>query len=199
MWFIVGLGNPGRTYSKTRHNLGFMVLDALSHRFSIPINRESKNYIYGKGNIHGKDVILVKPLTFMNRSGLAVNPLLKRFGVPASQDLFGCNMIVVHDDLDLNTGILRIKKNGSSGGHKGVESIIENTGTKDFVRLRLGIGRPHGNMSCHPGMPAEDYVLGNFSTEEMILIKKCIEKAVEAIGVIIDKGISYAQSRFHRK
>lgn len=199
MWFIVGLGNPGRTYSKTRHNLGFMVLDALSHRFSIPINRESKNYIYGKGNIHGKDVILIKPLTFMNLSGLAVRPILKRFGVPASQDLLGCNMIVVHDDLDLNTGILRVKKNGSSGGHKGVESIIENTGTKDFVRLRLGIGRPQVGTTRFRGIPAEDYVLSNFSSQERVLIKKCIERAVEAIGVIIDKGISYAQSRFHRE
>lgn len=196
MWFIVGLGNPGRTYSKTRHNLGFMVLDALSYKFSIPINKKSKNYTYGRGNIHGKDVILVKPLTFMNLSGLAVKSLLKKFinnGVPKkSQDFWGLKMIVVHDDIDLNTGILRIKKNGSSGGHKGVESIIENTGTKDFVRLRLGIGRSLQ-------IPAEDYVLSNFNSQEEPLIKKCIERAAEAITVIIDKGISYAQNMFHRE
>jgi len=191
MWFIVGLGNPGRTYSKTRHNLGFMVLDAVSSKFSILIDKRSKSYIYGRGTILGKDVILAKPLTFMNLSGIAVRSLLEEVS-KKSQDLLGHNMIVVHDDLDLNTGMLKIRRDGSSGGHKGIESITENIGTKDFVRLRLGIGRPQG-------IPAEDYVLGKFSRHEEPLVKKCIERAAEAIGVIIDKGISYAQNRFHKE
>lgn len=188
MWLIVGLGNPGKTYSKTRHNLGFMVLDALSYKFSIPIDNESKNYIYGKGTIQGKDVILAKPLTFMNRSGLAVKSLLGKF-------ITIKDIIVIHDDLDLNTGILKIKRNGSSGGHKGIESIIENIGTKDFIRVRLGIGRPEVSGSLRP----EDYVLSNFTRREQPLIKKNIEKAVDAIGMIIDKGFSYAQNKFHRE
>ncbi|MBI5051114.1 MAG: aminoacyl-tRNA hydrolase [Nitrospirae bacterium] len=185
MLLIVGLGNPGNAYSKTRHNLGFMVIDALSHKFSIPIYHKSKHYLYGRGTIEGKEVILAKPLTFMNRSGLAVKDLLRKF-----KDIKG--LIVIHDDLDLNTGTIKIKKGGSSGGHKGAESIIEHTGINDFIRLRLGIGRSEF-------LQPEEYVLRNFSRQEQPLIKKNIEKAVDAIIAIIDKGIAHAQNKFHGK
>ena len=183
MLLIVGLGNLGKDYLKTRHNLGFMVIDALSHKFSIPIDHKSKNYLYGRGAIEGKEVILAKPLTFMNRSGLAVRSLFEKFKNIEE-------MIVAHDDIDLNAGTLKIKRKGSSGGHKGVESIIEHTGINDFIRLRLGIGRSEF-------LQPEEYVLRNFSRQEQPLIKKNIEKAVDAIIAMIDKGIDYAQNKFH--
>ncbi|MBI4710523.1 MAG: aminoacyl-tRNA hydrolase, partial [Nitrospirae bacterium] len=145
MWLIVGLGNPGRAYSKTRHNLGYMVIDAMAVKFSIPLDRETKNCVYGKGTIAGQDVILVKPITFMNKSGAAVAYLLKKF-------MRIENIVVLHDDLDINTGRLKIRENGSSAGHRGIESIIESTGTENFIRLKIGIGRPE---SISP----EEYVL----------------------------------------
>ncbi|MBI4653968.1 MAG: aminoacyl-tRNA hydrolase [Nitrospirae bacterium] len=185
MWLIIGLGNPGMSYSKARHNLGFMVLDAISFRFSIPIDKKAKNYIYGKGSIEGKDVILAKPITFMNRSGLAVKDAIRKYS-----DID--NVMVIHDDLDLDIGVLRIKKGGSSGGHKGVDSVIEIIGSGDFIRLKLGIGRSKS-------LPAEEYVLKNFSKAEEPLIKNCIENAGDAVAVIIDKGTPYAQNKFHRK
>ena len=185
MWLIVGLGNPGRAYSKTRHNLGFMVIDAIAGKFSIPLDRESKNCVYGKGTIAGKDIILVKPLTFMNKSGVAVASLLKKF-------MRIEHIVVIHDDLDIDTGRLKIRGNGSSAGHRGIESIIESTGTKDFIRLKLGIGRAE---SINP----EAYVLKNFSRQESPLVKKTIDRAVDAVEAIIDKGISYAQNKFHKE
>ncbi len=183
MWLIVGLGNPGRAYSKTRHNLGFMVIDALSLKFSIPLENELKNFIYGRGYIKDKDVILTKPLTFMNRSGFAVKAIL---GKHMNID----NILVIHDDIDLNTGVLKVKKNGSAGGHKGIESVIDILGTKDFLRIKLGIGRPER-------VSAEGYVLSPFSEDEKPLIGEVIEKAVNTIAVILDKGVSYAQNKFH--
>ena len=184
MWLIVGLGNPGRIYAKTRHNLGFMVLDAISFRFSIPIDKKAKNYIYGKGSIEGKDVILAKPITFMNRSGLAVKDAIRKYS-----DID--NVMVIHDDIDLDIGVLRIKKGGSSGGHKGVDSVIEIIGSGDFIRLKLGIGRSDK-------ISAEEYVLSPFTKREQPIMKKTIEKAVDTIEIILDKGVAYAQNRFHR-
>lgn len=184
MWLIVGLGNPGRAYSKTRHNLGFMVIDAIAGRFSITLDRESKNCIYGKGTIAGKDIILAKPITFMNKSGTAVAYLLKKF-------MRIENIIVIHDDLDISTGLLKIRENGSSGGHRGIESIIESI-ADNFIRLKIGIGRPE---SISP----EEYVLKNFSRQEYPLVKNAIDRAVDAAEAIIDKGISPAQNRFHKK
>ncbi|MBI4686555.1 MAG: aminoacyl-tRNA hydrolase [Nitrospirae bacterium] len=183
MWLIVGLGNPGRSYQKTRHNLGFMVVEAISSKFSTPIEKETKNYIYGKGTVNDKAVVLAKPLTFMNLSGIAVSAMLNKF-------MNVENIIVIHDDLDLETGVLKIKRGGSSGGHRGIESIIKETGSKDFIRIKLGIGRPQSKS-------VEDYVLSPFSKEEQPLAKECIEKAVEAVSMVIDKGLSYAQNKLH--
>jgi len=185
MWLIVGLGNPGKSYSKTRHNIGFMVIDALSSEYSIPFKNKSKNFICGIGCINEKDVILLKPLTFMNRSGVAVKEAIRKY---TNID----NMIVVHDDIDLSAGVLRIKKNGSAGGHRGIESVIEAIGTKDFLRLRLGISRPDK-------ISPEEYVLSPFDKHERPIIEKTIEKAVDAIVTILDKGVAYAQNKFHRK
>ena len=184
MWLIVGLGNPGKIYAKTRHNLGFMVIDELSSKFSIPLKDKSKNFLSGAVCISGKDVILIKPVTFMNRSGVAVRDAVKKY-----KDID--NIIVVQDDLDLDTGVIRIRKNGSAGGHKGIESIIEITGTKEFIRVKIGVSR-------EDRIPAEDYVLSPFDKQEKPIIKEAIEKAVDAIVTILDKGASYAQNKFHK-
>jgi PTH1 family peptidyl-tRNA hydrolase len=184
-WLIVGLGNPGKVYSKTRHNLGFMVIDALASKSSIKIKNKSKNSVSGKGNINSIEVILLKPLTFMNKSGIAVKDACKKY-----QNIE--NLLIVHDDLDLKPGIIRIKKNGSAGGHRGIESVTDYLGTKDFARLKIGIGRPDK-------IPAEDYVLSPFSRQEKTIMKKTVDKAVDAITVILSKGITHAQNEFHRE
>jgi PTH1 family peptidyl-tRNA hydrolase len=184
MWLIVGLGNPGKKYARTRHNLGFMVIDALSSSFSIPCKHKLKHYIYGRGTIEENEALLVKPQTFMNKSGVAVKEAIRR-----NREIK--TVIVVHDDLDLGTGIMRIKKNGSSGGHKGIESIIEQIGTKDFLRVKIGIDRPDK-------LSAEDYVLRTFNRQERIIITNTIKNAAEAVAMILYKGLSYAQNSFHK-
>ncbi len=184
MWLIVGLGNPGKVYANTRHNIGFMVVDALASKYSVSLKYKTKSFIYGRGFIEDEDTILIKPLMFMNRSGIAVRDAIQKY---ADID----NVIVIHDDLDLNTGILRIKKSGSAGGHRGIESVIEAIGTRDFLRVKIGIGRSDRIL-------AEDYVLAPFPKSEQPQVKKTIEKAVNAIVTILTKGVSYAQNEFHR-
>src|SRR5208283_2441988 len=134
MWIIAGLGNPGSRYEKNRHNVGFIVIDKLSEQYGIALE-EKDSYCLGKGSVEGQSVILLKPLTFMNRSGNAVSKVLKKYNaLPVS-------LIVIHDDLDLGTGVIKLKKTGASGGHKGIESIIQGTGTRDFLRVKVGVGR----------------------------------------------------------
>lgn len=184
MWLIVGLGNPGKDYANTRHNLGFMVIDEMSSKWSITLSGKSRNFVYGKGSVEGRDIALIKPLTFMNRSGIAVRDALMKF-----QDIK--DILVVHDDLDLDFGAIRIRKNGSAGGHRGIESIIEITGTKEFLRLKIGIGRSQR-------IPPEEYVLRRFDKEERTLLKDTIDKAACAIDDMVHQGISHAQNKFHR-
>ena len=184
MWLIVGLGNPGRKYAKTRHNLGYMVIDALSSKLSISLKNKSKNLVYGGGEVDDEEITLVKPLTFMNRSGLAVREAIRKHK-------YNYNLLVIYDDIDLRPGVLRIKKSGSAGGHRGVESVIEYLGTKSFPRLKIGIGKSDE-------MPAEDYVLSKFKRNEMPTVKKAVDKAAEAVLDILSEGISSAQNKFHR-
>ncbi len=186
MWLIAGLGNPGKEYERTKHNIGFMVIDALSKRFSIPLRYRTKNYVYGKGIIEGEEAIILKPLTFMNRSGYAIRAASDRF-----KDKDIDNLLVVHDDLDLGLGVIRIKRDGSSGGHRGVESIIKILGTKDFIRLRMGIGRSQR-------LSPERYVLSPFPKREESTLERTIEEAILAVSTILSRGISYAQNIFHR-
>lgn len=185
MWLVVGLGNPGQEYEGTRHNIGFMVVDALAAGSSIKIKYKTEAYLYGRGFIEGNETLLIKPLTFMNRSGRAVMGALARF-----KEID--NIIVVHDDLDLEKGIVRIKQDGSSGGHKGIGSIIDSLGSKDFLRLRIGIGRP-------ARVPTEDYVLRPFPKNEEKLVSETIDKAVNAVKTVMNKGVSSAQNEFHRE
>jgi PTH1 family peptidyl-tRNA hydrolase len=184
MWLVIGLGNPGNDYADTRHNIGFKVIDVLAERLSITINKKARNFTYGRGFTEDQEVILIKPLTFMNKSGVAVMDAIRKY-----EDIE--NLLVVHDDLDLDIGIIRIRKTGSSGGHRGVESIINMTGTKDFIRLKIGIGRSNR-------IPSEEYVLRAFLKKEIPIMEEVVVKAVESIPVIIHKGVSHAQNRLHR-
>lgn len=183
MWLIVGLGNPGSRYSKTRHNAGFMVIDGIAEEYRFELKSKLR-YIIGKGSLEDNNIILLEPLAFMNRSGIAVRDVLNRSGIPST------NLIVVHDDIDMETGKLKIKKNGSSGGHKGVESIIQSIGTKDFIRVKLGIGRGEG-------IPVEDYVLSKFKKDELPLIKDSVSRAIDAVAAVVKDGVGKAMNRFN--
>ena len=187
MWIVAGLGNPGDDYANTRHNVGFMVIDALAGKYSIPLRQKTSNYIYGRGFIGEQKAILIKPLTFMNRSGIAVREALWKY---ADLD----NLIVVHDDLDLETGMVRIRKTGSSGGHNGIKSIIDCLNSKDFTRLKIGIGRSKSERES-----AERYVLRRFNKRERAIIEDAVVRAVDAIAVILNRGVPEAQNTFHRQ
>jgi len=184
MWTVVGLGNPGRRYAKTRHNVGFRVVDELAHRYGISL-AERDNCVIGTGALEGCKVTLLKPLTYMNRSGLAVRALLKRTGRLPQET------IVVHDDLDGETGFVRIRRNGSSGGHKGVESIIQECGSRDFLRVKVGIGRVRDGA-------VEDYVLSSFTAEERPVVDKAVRDAAEAVLLVITGGVDKAMTLYNR-
>ncbi|MBF0329831.1 MAG: aminoacyl-tRNA hydrolase [Nitrospirae bacterium] len=184
MWLVVGLGNPGQKYSKHRHNIGFMVIDALSEQGSIQMS-EKDSYIIGKGVLDDAHVALLKPLTYMNRSGFAISRAIKKLNVAIE------NIIVVHDDLDLNTGVVKIRKTGSSGGHRGIESAIIELGSMDFIRVKIGIGRD-------AIVPVENYVLSGFRPDEKELVKDAIIKASDAVKMIISSGPEKAMNKFNR-
>ena len=184
MWLVVGLGNPGDEYADTRHNIGFRVIDTLAAGISASVKIKTTDYVFGKGFIGEQKVLLMKPLTFMNRSGIAVMGAIRKF-----DDID--NILVIHDDLDLDAGVIRIKKNGSSGGHNGIKSIIEFLNSKDFLRIKIGIGRPNRGA-------AEKYVLKRFSKQEKPLIDVVVEQAVDAVSLILNKGVSHAQNIFHQ-
>ena len=188
---VVGLGNPGKTYAATRHNCGFMVLDKIADSFSIPLGKRKFNALIGRGFIEGVDVILAKPMAFMNRSGPPVHKIKQYFNISCK------DILVVHDDIDLAFGTLRIKQKGGSGGHNGIESLIEFLGTHDFSRLRIGIGRGIG--SSGKDIDITDYVLSEFSYNEKKNLDQIIIKAQEAIITILCKGITYAMNCFNNK
>jgi PTH1 family peptidyl-tRNA hydrolase len=185
LWAIVGLGNPGGRYAHTRHNVGFMVVQEIAGAFGISLN-ERRRYRVGRGSIEGGEVVLLEPSTFMNLSGLAVREAMRRFGVGPE------TLVVIHDDMDMETGRLKIRKTGSSGGHKGVQSIIEHIGTRDFVRVKIGIGR-------QPGIPPEKYVLSRFRRDETPALNDAIACAAEAVKEIIAGSVEGAMNRFNRK
>jgi PTH1 family peptidyl-tRNA hydrolase len=188
LWIVVGLGNPGIKYSATRHNIGFMVLDRLSETHRIPLAIK-ENYSFGRGTIEDATIILLKPLTYMNLSGTAVRKVLKKFS--QIRECQVGNIIVVHDDLDLEAGIVKIRKTGSSGGHKGIDSIIQEIGTKEFIRVKIGIGR-------ESEIPVEEYVLRRFKSSEKKLIEDGIIKAMSAVESIVTEGVEKAMNTFNR-
>lgn len=178
MYLIVGLGNPGKQYEKTRHNFGFRIIDFLTSE----TGWENK---YDSLFLKTEDTILAKPQLFMNQSGKAVAQILKYY--PAAR------VIVVHDELDLPLGSLKIVKNSGAAGHNGVQSVIDEIGTKDFIRVRLGIANPE----TQGNLPAEDFVLKDFSQQEEALVKETIDKAAGALETIQTEGLELAQSKFN--
>ena len=168
MKLIVGLGNPGRKYKKTRHNIGFMVVDELLSRHGFKLNKNKFNGDYAMENIAGEKVIFLEPQTFMNLSGNAVRPLMEYFGVEAE------DVLVIYDDLDLPTGKIRLRAKGGHGGHNGMRSLIEHLGTKEFNRIRFGVGRPTNAVAV------VDYVLGDFAKHERDTVQESIAKAADA-------------------
>ncbi|USK70369.1 aminoacyl-tRNA hydrolase [Peribacillus asahii] len=168
MKLIVGLGNPGKQYEKTRHNVGFEVIDALSDKWSIPLNQAKHKGIYGIGVIDNEKVILLKPLTYMNLSGESISAVMSFFKVEVD------DVVVLYDDLDLPPGKVRLRQKGSAGGHNGIKSTIAHLGTQNFNRIRIGIGRPSGPMAI------SDYVLGKFTSEEWPDIMNTVEKSANA-------------------
>jgi len=185
VYLISGLGNPGQNYLNTRHNLGFLTLKALARRHNILTEKRKFESRYGLGEILRKKVILLTPLTYMNRSGLAVGSFLRYFRIPPD-----C-LIVIHDDLDLPWTRIRIAEGGGAAGHKGILSIIDQLQTRDFYRIRMGIGHPQEKI------PPESYVLEPFSAEERKELQPLTTQACEAIEVIIEQGISAAMNRFN--
>lgn len=197
MKLIIGLGNPGRIYVDSRHNIGFSLIKTLSRIYKIPLKKDNHTFsLSGKGRIEGKNLILALPLTFMNLSGIAVSTLLEKYKIdlprPAGEVWGLENLLVVCDDLDLGLGRMKIKSSGSSGGHQGLKSIINSLGTQEFCRLRIGIGRP-----LNKNIDTVDYVLSSFTRKEKEEIKEVIEKACDCCRVWITKGIAESMNIFN--
>jgi PTH1 family peptidyl-tRNA hydrolase len=184
-WFVVGLGNPGREYEKTRHNLGFMLVDLLAKQGQSLIKREECRSLVGRTEIENRTVDLAKPQTFMNLSGEAVSCLVKKDGRSIEK------MIVISDDLALPFGTIRVRPRGTHGGHNGLRSIIDCLGTQDFIRLRIGI-QPE-----HPLENTKNYVLSSFSSTEFENVNKVLDESANAIRSIISEGIEKAMARFN--
>jgi PTH1 family peptidyl-tRNA hydrolase len=184
---VVGLGNPGDAYVTTRHNAGFMVLDEVAESFSISIEKRKFDALFGRGLIEDSEVILAKPMAFMNLSGIPVQKILNYFKISFE------DMLVIHDDIDLAFGRLKIKENGGHGGHKGLKSIIETVGGNNFVRLRIGIGRSEEKIDV------ANYVLGKFSTNEKKLLDRITKRARDAVVATICKGAKKAMNLFNDK
>ncbi len=184
---IVGLGNPDIKYAGTRHNIGFILIDHLAEIFQISLTAKKWDSLIGKGYIGEWQVLLAKPLTYMNRSGLAVAQILNFHKIPPQ------GLLVVHDDMDIPLGRIKIVRGGGSGGHKGVDSIIETLGIQEFPRLKIGIGRPL------PQQKPEYYVLEPFSLEERSILKETLKKAERAAEVIVRQGIETAMNLLNIK
>jgi PTH1 family peptidyl-tRNA hydrolase len=185
-YLIVGLGNPGREYAGNRHNVGFRSIDRLAAAHSLSFNRRQKRASIALGPVLQRAVVLAKPRTFMNKSGGPVAALARFYRVPCDR------LLVVHDDLDLPLGTTRMRPLGGSGGHRGMRSIINCLGSRQFPRLRIGIGRPPGRMD-----PA-DYVLQDFSADEEILLDRTLEQATAAIETWLVEGVDEAMTRYNR-
>jgi len=185
MFLVVGLGNPGKPYTYNRHNVGFHVINTIASHYHIQVRQRVGHATVGTGEIEGMPVVLAKPKTFMNLSGRSVQSLMARYKVRPS------HTIVVHDDLDLPLGKIRVYMNGGTGGHRGLRSIIDDIGTKDFYRVRIGIGRPPNHVD-----PA-DFVLSDFLPEEMPDIEQAIGDAALAIVSLLKEGIATAMNKYN--
>lgn len=183
MKLIVGLGNPGKKYEHTRHNMGFDVVDLFSELAQIDIDKEAFKGLVGRGKVFDEDVYLLKPQTFMNLSGESVREIVSYFKIPKE------DIIVIYDDLDLEPGKIRLRLSGSSGGHRGIQNIIEQLGTENIKRIRIGIGK-----STYDTI---DYVLGKPLKEEQVLIDEAIKKAVDALKEILKNNFDSAMNKYN--
>lgn len=188
MYIIAGLGNPGKEYENTRHNVGFDVIDVLAEKYNISVLELKHKAMIGKGYIDGQKVILVKPLTYMNLSGESIRPIVDYYKSDAEQEL-----IVISDDISLPPGQLRVRKKGSAGGHNGLKNIIKMLGTENFQRIRMGVGEKPKNYDL------ADWVLGHFTKEDRSAIDEAADKAVRAVEMIMRGDVDHAMNEFNRK
>ena len=182
-FLIVGLGNPGPQYEATRHNIGAMLLYNLGDAFRIQRFRSRFKGAFADKRLQGRSIALLFPHTYMNLSGESVAAAVTRLGVPLE------NLVILHDDVDLPFGTIKVKKSGGPGGHNGLKSLIDHLGTREFVRLRLGIGRPEGDMIKH--------VLGPFEAEQIEKLSEIFEKSTTIVEAILNKGATYAMNAFN--
>ncbi len=183
MYIIAGLGNPGKEYTGTRHNVGFETVDCLAEKYGVNLNKLKFNSVYGEININGEKIMLMKPVTYMNRSGIAIDEITKFYKIPIE------NLIVIYDDIDIPVGSLRIRPNGSPGTHNGMKSITQHVGS-NFPRIRIGIGR-------NPNMDLADYVLQRFNKEDIDTLIPIINRAGEAAIEIIENNVDSAMQKYN--
>ena len=183
MFLIVGLGNPGKEYDDTRHNIGFKVVDNIANEYNIQINRQKFKGIYGDGFIDGEKVIILKPTTYMNLSGESVRELVDFYNIDND------DILVIYDDISLEIGTLRIREKGSAGGHNGIKSIIAHLGSDVFSRIKVGVGQPDGDLIKH--------VLGKFTKEEAAVLSESIEATTKATREIIKSDVKTAMNQFN--
>ena len=186
MLLLVGLGNPGSNYTNTRHNIGFKIIDAINAHFKLSKQKPKFKGLLTTGNIEGKKVYAIKPLTFMNNSGICIRELLEYFKIDVE------NVIVFHDDLDIEFGKIKAKFGGSSAGHNGIASIDKFIG-KDYSRVRIGIGKPKGNVEV------ADYVLQNFDEDEVIDIERVSKNITDSISILVEKKLDLFSSTVNNK
>lgn len=183
---IVGLGNPGKQYEQTRHNIGFAIIDELSHLLNIPLDQAKHKGLYGIGFYKGEKVLLLKPMTYMNLSGESIRAVMDYYQIDIE------DLVIIYDDLDLPIGKIRLRQKGSAGGHNGIKSTIAHLGTQEFNRIRIGIDRPPS------GMKVPDYVLGRFSKEEQISVMEAVKKSAEACEVWLGKPFLQVMNEYNQ-
>lgn len=185
MYLIVGLGNPEREYGNTRHNMGFDTINKLSKKYNIEVSKNKFQGLYGKGEIEQEKIILLKPQTYMNLSGICIKQFVDFYKIEQEK------ILVIYDDMDIELGKIKIRKKGSSGGHNGMKSIIHELGTEEFQRIRIGIGKPIGYQD------KINYVIGKIPEKEISELEKGVDKAEEAVIEIIKNGIDIGMNKFN--
>ena len=188
MFVIVGLGNPGKKYENTRHNAGFIAIDALADKYGISISEKKHKALCGAGVIEGNKVLLIKPQTFMNVSGESVRSVMDFYKIDPEED-----MMVIYDDISLAPGNIRIRKKGSAGGHNGIKSIIAHAGTQNFMRIKVGVGEKPS------GWDLADYVLGHFSEEDNQKLKDVMPDIIQAATLMVQGDVDKAMNDFNAK
>ncbi|MBF0242831.1 MAG: aminoacyl-tRNA hydrolase [Desulfamplus sp.] len=189
IYMVAGLGNPGKEYAKTRHNVGFIVVEELSYRHQLTFNSSKFDADIAKGNIKGNQTILVKPQSYMNRSGFPIQKISSYFKIETN------NIVVVHDELDLPFGRIMVVKDRGHGGHNGIRSIIETLGTKNFIRIRVGVGRPIAD--TEDKCVVTGHVLGRFEADEQTMLDSIVKMSADACQFILSNGVQAAMNRFN--